>query len=263
MHPILRMRHSLSIPHLLLVVFALLAASAYADPVPVRYLQGTTHGFLIIKDAHGARIANGDFTQVVRGEEVTSRISFHFADGSIDEDTAVYSQHGSFRLISDHHVQHGPRFSKPFDIAVNVASGQVVFHAEDGSVRQDHMDLPDDLANGLLSTLLANTLPSDGELKLSFLAPTAKPRLVHLAIKSTGDAPLTTAGKSRKAVVYAVHVDIGGVSGVVAPIIGKQPEDMHIWILKSEVPDFLREDAQFFEGGPIWHVEQVSAVFPK
>ena len=33
-----------------------------------------------------------------------------------------------------------------------------------------------------------------------------------------------------------LKVDIGGLSGLVAPLVGKQPPDSHVWILDGDVP---------------------------
>jgi hypothetical protein len=40
----------------------------------------------------------------------SSRVFFRFKDGSMYDDTAIFSQRGSFRLLSDHLVEKGPSF---------------------------------------------------------------------------------------------------------------------------------------------------------
>ncbi len=45
--------------------------------------------------------------------------------------------------------------------------------------------------------------------------------------------------------------------------IGKQPADFHIWILGGTSLAFIREEGQFYEGGPIWRVEQIGPTFPR
>src|SRR6185295_14203764 len=55
----------------------LLAASplpAAAAPVTVRYLEGVTHGFLVLRSPGGELLAEGDLLQVVRPEGVDSRL---------------------------------------------------------------------------------------------------------------------------------------------------------------------------------------------
>src|ERR1700722_5954354 len=57
-----------------------------ADTVPVRHREGLVHGFLVLRTLDGEIIANGDQTQVARGDRITSRVVFHFKDGSLHEE---------------------------------------------------------------------------------------------------------------------------------------------------------------------------------
>jgi hypothetical protein len=247
----------------ILITAFLLRGNLIADPVTVRHPQGSSHGFLVVKTLEGTRIATGDATQIVNGDRVTSRVTFRFSDGSIDDDTTVFSQRGVFRLITDHHVQRGPSFPKPTDILINASTGQITSRSEKGKLREDHLDLPADVSNGLPPNLLMNVLPSVPETKLSFVAPTEKPRLIHVSIKPAGEVPFTIGGTKRKAVDFLLHVELGGITGVIAPIIGKQPPDYHIWILPGTSPAFIREEGPLYEGGPIWRIEQISPEFAR
>lgn len=247
----------------ILLMAALLGGKLDGDPIPVRHPQASAHGFLAVKTLDGKAIATGDATQLVRGDRIISRVTFRFRDGSIDDDITVFSQRGVFRLISDHHIQHGPSFPKPIDVLIEVSTGQITSHTEGGKVKQDYLELPPDVSNGLPPNLLMNVLPSTPETKLSFVAPTEKPRLIHVSIKPVGEVPFTIGGTKRKAVDFLLHVELGGITGVVAPIIGKQPPDYHIWILPGTSPAFIREEGPLYEGGPLWRIEQISPEFPR
>jgi hypothetical protein len=247
----------------LLFSAAFLSRILHAEPIPVRCPQGYAHGFLALKTLEGKRIATGDVAQTMRGSRITSRVVFRFRDGSIDDDTTVFSQRGVIRLISDHHIQRGPSFPKPIDVFIDAISGEITSHNKDGRTTQKHLDLPADVSNGLPPNLLLNILPSAGETKLSFVAPTENPRLITVSVKPVGQLPFTIGGTSRKAIDYALHVELGGLTGVIAPMIGKQPADYHIWILEGTAPAFIREEGQLYEGGPIWCVEQISPTFPR
>jgi hypothetical protein len=121
-----------------------------AESIPVRYPEGTTHGFLALRTLEGKLLASGELTEVVHGYEVKSHLVFRFKDGSVDDDTAVFSQRGVFRLISDHHIQKGPSFPHPTNVLINAATGQVTVRYKDKDhekVETDHLDLPPDLAN--------------------------------------------------------------------------------------------------------------------
>jgi hypothetical protein len=253
--------HALSARFSGLLPVALLGVSLHADPVPVRHPQGSAHGFVALKTLEGKRLATGDMTQIVHGDRVTSRLLFRFRDGSIDDDTTIFSQRGVFRLISDHHIQRGPSFPKPMDLFIDARAGRITSRSKDGTIRHEHLDLPPDVANGLPPNLLMNIDPSAPETKLSFVAPTDKPRLIHVSIKPAGEVPFTIGGTPRRAIDYVLHVELGGVTGLLAPLVGKQPPDFHIWILGGTSPAFIREEGQLYEGGPLWRIEQISPTF--
>jgi hypothetical protein len=166
-----------------------------------------------------------------------------------------------FRLISDHHIQRGPSFPKPIDVQINAVTGEITSRSKDGEVRHDHLDLPPDVANGLPPNLLMNIRPTLAETRLAFVAPTEKPRLIQVSIKPVGEVSFTIGDTKRKAMDFVLHPELGGVAGMIAPLIGKQPADVHIWIMEGSSPAFIREEGQLYQGGPIWRIEQVSPAF--
>ena len=126
----------------------------------MHYLEGTLHGFLALTTEQGRVLAAGDLIETVRGDRVTSHLTFHFKDGSLDDETAVYTQHGVFRLISDHHIQRGPYFPHPLDMMIDVAKGVVVTRSsgKDGKdeIATDRIKMPADLYNGLVIPVIKN-----------------------------------------------------------------------------------------------------------
>jgi hypothetical protein len=239
-------------------------ASAVAQ-VPVRHPEGLVHGFLTLRTLQGELIADGDLIQNAHGERVTSRLVFHFKDGSVHDETAVFSQRGRFRLLSDHLIQKGPSFEHPMDVTINCSKGQVTTrYTEDGQEKaaDDHLPLPADVANGLVLILLKN-IPADvAETKVSFVALTPKPRVVKLVIKPQGEEKFSTGDAQRKAMHYVVHVDIGGVTGALAKLLGKQPPDTHVWILEGEAPAIVKSEGPLALGGPSWRIELASPAWP-
>ncbi|HEX3553855.1 MAG TPA: hypothetical protein VIA62_11570 [Thermoanaerobaculia bacterium] len=245
---------------------ALVPGAVQAEPVAVRYAEGVVHGFLVLRTLEGKTLAQGDLTQVAHGDRVTSRLVFHFRDGSIQDETVVYSQRRNFRLLSDHLVQKGPAFPQPMEVTVDGASGQAtVRYTEDGKpkVVTERFDLPPDVANGLILTLLKNVPRNAQQLTLSMVAAAPKPRLVKLLITPAGKEPFAIAGSTRQAVHYVVKVELGGIAGVVAPLVGKQPPDSHVWILGGEAPAFVKAEVPLYPGGPSCRIELASPVWPK
>jgi hypothetical protein len=238
----------------------------HAEPIPVRHIQGTEHAFLSLRSLDGKLLATGDLSQVASPTRVVAHTVFHFKDGSLDDETTTYTQRRAFHLISDHHIQKGPSFPKPMDLLVE-DSGNITSKSTGGDgkekVMHDHMDLPPDLANGLELTLLMNLPANTPEIKVSRLviAIAGKPRIIKFAIHSEGEDPFSVGGESRKATHFVIKLELGGLLGVAAPLVGKQPSDIHAWITTGSAPAFIREEGQLFEGGPVWRIEQISPAF--
>jgi hypothetical protein len=247
---------------LLLAIIGCAVKTLTADPIPVRRSQGTFHGFLVLKTLEGSTLATGDLVQVGHGDRVTTRLTFRFRDGSLDDETTIFTQRKVFQLVSDHHIQRGPSFPKPLDMLVDAATGQITSRDKDGKTTQDHLDLAPDVCNGLPLILLLNLDPAAPPTNLSMVAPTAKPRLIHVLLAGEGEDTLTIGGLRHKATNFRIKIELGGVTGLVAPIVGKQPADIHVWVLGGEAPAFVKEEGQFYEGGPIWRIELTSPVFP-
>jgi hypothetical protein len=229
-----------------------------AEPIPVRYPEGTAHGFLALRSREGELLAAGDQTIVIHGKRLVSQLVFRFKDGSVDDDTTVFSQLGTFRVISDHHIQKGPKFPHPSNVFINASTGQVTVHYQDKGrekTENDHLDLPPDLANGIFLSVLKNISPDTKETKVSYLATAPKPRLVHLAIRPDGEDTFSVAGERHKATLFVVRVEIGGIAGMLAPLLGKQPADTRVWVVHEGAPAFVRADEAMYAGGPIWSIQ--------
>ncbi|AFL90223.1 hypothetical protein Terro_4015 [Terriglobus roseus DSM 18391] len=231
---------------------------ASGETIPARHRQGSVHAMLLIYNEAGKLVGVADDTNVARGKTWVSRLTMRFRDGSLDDETTVYTQGKNLRVVSDHHIQKGPSFPKPIDTTVNAASGNVTWHEmKDGKdeVKTDHMDLPLDLANGLLPLVIQNFPSGVDEVKVGYVASAPKPRLIKLAISRDGQSGFTIGGERRKADTFKVHFELGGIVGVIAPIIGKDPGDLHIWALGGDAPTFIRMNGELYNGGTVYDVE--------
>jgi hypothetical protein len=237
-----------------------------AEPVAVRHAEGLVHGFLVLRTLEGALLADGDLIQTARGSRVTTRLVFRFKDGSLHDETTVFLQQQQFRLVSDHLIQKGPAFPQPIDMTIDAGKGQVTVRYTDDrgepQTASKAMALPPDLANGLVLTALKNADPAAPPRSVAFVAATPKPMLVKLAISAAGEESFSTAGTARKAIHYILKVDIGGLKGVIAPLVGKQPPDSHVWILGGEAPAFVKAEQPLYTNGPVWRIELVSPIWP-
>lgn len=250
------------------LVWTLLNAPAVnAEPVTVRHAEGIVHGFLILRDLDGTVLAGGDLIQTSQGTRVTTRLVFQFKDGSVHDETAIYSQRQQFLLLTYHLIQKGPVFKHPLDMLLDARTGRVVVHYSDEDGKQknasEQMEIPQDIANGLVLTLLKNVLPSSPPKSLSYVAATPSPRLIKLDVSVAGREPFSAGSLGREATHYVLKADIGGISGLLAPLVGKQPPDSHVWILEGDAPAFVKSEQSLFLGGPIWRIELASPLWPR
>src|ERR1700752_3468823 len=152
-----------------------LGAAAPAEPISVKHFQLAKHDFMVARSETGKIIARVEFTENVQGEEVTMRLTYHFVDGSIDDETTTYRQQGTFRLVRNHHIEKGPFFAKPVDFTVEAATGIATSRTIDKNgkihVESEHINLPDDLANGFVGTLLLNVPYNTIPFRVGILAP--------------------------------------------------------------------------------------------
>ncbi len=224
--------------------------------------MGTSRAFLLIKDEQGKVVGRGEFTQAAHSNSVTSTLSLHFRDGSVDEETSHFTQGRTLRLLSDHHVQKGPSFPKSLDMTMDAKGDLTESSTGDGKKKADskHIDMPPDVTNGIIGAALLNLPPHTAERKFSFIAPNTKGRVIQLKVTPERTDSFAVADTQVKAQVYRIHYELGGLTGIVAPIIGKQPADSFVWVTTG-VPSLVREQAALYSGGPIYSLELAGAKF--
>jgi hypothetical protein len=120
------------------VLAALAAASSFAPsparaaPVRVVHSEGLAHGYLALRALDGSPLAEGDLFQHAEGDRVTARLRFQFKDGSLREETTVYTQRGHFRFVSNHVVQKGPAFKTQLESTIDSGGHVKVRYSEGG-----------------------------------------------------------------------------------------------------------------------------------
>ncbi len=248
------------------ILFSLLFVTPvviHADPVAARLKQGVGHIFLLILDENGKTLAVGESLQTVKGYTVSTRTTFHFRDGSLDDETTVFEQRVNLRVLTDDHLQKGPAFPHPMEIRIEAVNGRVIVHdLESGKTSTHSLKIPFDLANGIITQVLQNLGQDTAEATVSYVLPTSRPRLAKLVISRSGDAPYALGGEHRTGKKLELKVDLGGVAGVIAPILGKEPKPTYAWMADGRVPMFIRIQTQFYEGGPLWTIQQTAPGYP-
>ena len=117
--------------------FLLPVFAGNAEPVPVRHVQGYLHGFVVLKDLDDKVLASGDVTQTPGANRVTTILSLHFKDGSLYQETSVFSQRRVFQLLTYKQVQKGPSFKTQQTLNVDTSTGKVniQYTDKDGAVK--------------------------------------------------------------------------------------------------------------------------------
>jgi hypothetical protein len=98
------------------LLLAATSTPAAAAPVAVRFPEGATHGFLVMRTKDGKDVAAGELIQTPRGDRVESRLVFRFKDGSLTDETVVFTQTKVFTLLSYRAVHRGPSFPEPSEV---------------------------------------------------------------------------------------------------------------------------------------------------
>jgi hypothetical protein len=222
---------------------------------------------MVARSQTGKIIARVEFTETVQGDEVTMRLTYRFVDGSIDDETTTYSQRGTFRLVRNHHIQNGPFFATPVDLTVEAATGTATSRTtdKDGNIHVEstHIDLPDDLANGFVGTLLVNVPPNTPPFRMGILTPVFGGRLIRILISPEGEQPFQKAGQTLKATVFRIHPELGGILGMIATLFGVQPKDVMVWVLEGDKPAVMRVVGQLGGFGPVVSSELEGTSFGK
>ena len=226
----------------------------------MKHKQGEVHAFLAVRNDDGKLLGYADELNVQAGRAWRSRLTIRFLDGSLSDETTLYTQGASLHLLTDHLIQKGPSFPKPADLTIDTAKGQVSYHEEkDGKdeLKTVAMEMPADLANGMMPMLLQNFPHGVEELKMGYIVTAPKPRLVTFAIHPEGQGSYRV-GTIHPANHFRIHIEIGGMEGIIAPVIGKEPPDLDAWVSSGEAPTFLKLHGILYLGGPQWTLQLVS-----
>jgi hypothetical protein len=251
---------------LALVIILLGLRLASAAPVSVRFVEGVTHGFLVVRTVDGVLIASGDLLQVYRDGQVESRMVFRFKDGSIFDERVVFTQERVFTMRSYHLVQRGPVFAEDTEISLERASGKYRVNTKarkEGreKVLNGTLNLPPDVYNGMVITAAKNLAKGASE-TVHLVAFTPTPRLIQLELAAAGEQKVLIGELAKTATHYVLRPRLGSWLKLFATLAGRLPPDSHVWIVRDEPPAFVRFEGQLYTMGPVWRIETTSPRWP-
>jgi hypothetical protein len=237
-----------------------------AAPVPVRFAEGSLHGFLVLTTLKQELVASGDLLQVGRDGDVRSRLVFHFKDGSVFDETVVFTQRNVFTLQTYHLVQRGPAFPEDTEISLERATGKYRVKTrvrKDGreKVENGTLVLPPDVYNGMVLTVVKNLAGGGGE-TVHMLAFTPAPKLIQLELGPAGDQKILVGGSEKTATRYVLKPILGFWLKLFTTLLGRVPPDNHAWIVTADVPAFVKFEGPLFLNGPVWRIELTSPRWP-
>lgn len=238
-----------------------------AAPVPVRFVEGSLHGFLSLRSIDGALVAEGDLFQVVRGGEVQKRMVFRFKDGSVLEESVVFTQEVVYTMQSYGLLQRGPIFAEDIEISMERATGKYRVKTKahkDGreAVFEGTLELPPDVYNGLILSVVKD-LPKGASETVHFVAFTPEPRLIQLAVAPAGEQKVLVGDLAKTAIHYVLKPEPGIWIKLFATLLGRMPPDEHVWILMDDVPAFVRFEGPLYPTGPVWRIQLTSPRWPQ
>jgi hypothetical protein len=235
--------------------------------VPVRFVEGAVHGFLALRTLNGVLVAPGELLQVVRGGEVESRMVFRFKDGSVLDETVVFTQQRVLTLQSYRLVQRGPVFPEDTELSLERATGKYRVKTKarkDGreEVLDGTLELPPDVYNGLVLTVTKNLSKGASE-TVHYVAFTPTPRLIQLELAPAGEQKVLVGELAKTAIRYVFKPRLGSWLKLFTTLLGRIPPDSHAWIVTDEVPTFVRFEGPLYTRGPIWRIEVTSPRWPE
>jgi hypothetical protein len=231
-----------------------LAGPSQAGTVAVRFQEGVTRAFPVVRTVTHETLAQGDLTQLAHGHRVVSRLVFRFKDGSLHDETVVYSQREVFTLLNYRIVQRGPSFPETLEAWVDRDTERYeVRHRPDEDSPEEFVSgrfiLPADAYNGLLSVVIKNL--GGSEETVSVVAFTPTPRVVKLKLLPLAEDRSPMAGAPLPTIRYQLRPELGQMKSLLVGDVA----DMLIWILPGEAPAFLRAEGPLYFMGPVWRID--------
>ena len=103
--------------------------------------------------------------------------------------------------------------------------------------------------------MLLKNLPPGAGATGHIVAFTPKPQVVHTTMSREGEDKYLVGDVTHTATRWLVDLEIQGIKGVLASLVGKDPPDLHYWIATGPAPGFVKFEGAMYLKGPRWRVE--------
>ncbi len=239
----------------------------FAAPVVVRVPESSVQSYVVLRDEARKPIALGEYKQRPKAGAIEVHLTFKFKDGSLHDETAVFSQRGVFKFARYTLHQRGPSFPTTLDASLDGATGRYLVKyrkpGKDEDTDEGHLELPPDVYPSVMHITILKHLAKDASETVHTVAFTPKPRVLKLVIQPSSAVPFFVEGTKKMSTEYKLKPELGPLLGVLAEIAGKSPPTYHVWMLREDVSAFLAADGPLYVGGPSWRIELTSPRWPQ
>lgn len=247
------------------LIAALVCTPVNAAPIAVKFPEGMTHGFLLVRSLAGEILGQGEMIQTLKEDDlIENQLVFRFKDGSLHDEKVAFSQQRVFTMISYRLVQRGPSFPEQLDVSVDRGTAKYTVRSQEGEdgkeeVLTGQVDLPKDVYNGMLITMSKNLQKGSDE-TVSVLAFTPTPQAIKVNLHAVDEDPVNIAEVSRKATQYVYTPQIGMIKEFFGKALGKLPAEFHYtcWIMNDKIPSFVQFEGPLQLMGQVVRIELVS-----
>ncbi len=223
-------------------VALLLAAVAAAGPIPLRWPQGSLHGFPSMSDGSGNVVADGELTQELHGQRLEVRIRWSFRDGRVAVETDTF--HAGRDLVQERFSWAEERAGEELrSFTADFERGRATSAVRRGARverEQAHLDLPRGRSFAGYGTALAVAqlgLAAGGTAEITFVAFTPKPHAVTLRVSQDREERIPAAGRSIPCDRFTLHPEIPFPANVFV-----HARDAHLWLTRRAPPALLRAE---------------------
>jgi hypothetical protein len=247
------------------VIAALMYTPVYAAPIAVKFPEGMTHGFILVRSLAGEILGQGEMIQTLKKDDlIENQLVFRLKDDSLHDEKVAFSQQRVLTMISYRLVQRGPSFPEQLDISIDRRTAKYTVRSQEGEdgkeeVLTGQVDLPKDVYNGMLITMSKNLQKGVNE-TVSVLAFTPTPQVIKMHLHAVDEDPVNIAELSRKATQYVYTPQIGMMKEFFGKALGKLPAEFHYtcWIMNDKIPSFVQFEGPLQLMGQVVRIELVS-----
>jgi len=256
--------HTICVRRLIAVAVTIMAMmalhSAHAAPVDVRFPEGVSQGFLVLRGVDGHKLADGELRQTSAGNaRLVSRLVFRFLDGSLHDETVVFSQKSVLTLVSYTLLQRGPAFPSQLHVSLERSTKTYTVRSQrDGGEKEETftgtLELPPDVYNGLTVMVLKN-LPPGRTQSIHIVGFMPEPKLYEVEIHARGRETIQAGELRKQARRYELKPKLSSMMRFFAHLFGKTIPAYHVWILADDIPAFVQFEGPLSADGPPWRIE--------